>query len=479
MAKQRIDLLLVNPPISLYELYGPLTRAGNTMPTTGLCYLGAMARKAGYRVRLLDAIAQGISFEKTLDLVTSCKPRYLGISSPTIALFSAAELAEVVKEHSPGIVIILGGAHITAVPEDTLRTFSQFDYGILGEGEISLCELIRGLDQGKNGSEIPGVICVRDGMFYQATERDRIADLDTLPYPAWDLLPGFPNDYSPPAHSFRQLPVAPMITSRGCPYKCIFCDRAVFGNRCRFHSANYILNMIEYLIERYKIKEILIYDDTLTLSKKRLTELCEGLIARNTPVSWTCFSRVDQVTKDILRLMRRAGCWQIGYGIESGSSDILKILNKGIDLDKVRSTVNWTRDVGIKTKGFFMIGSFGENKVTVRQTVDFALSLPLDDFQITNFTPFPGSEAFTLAGQYGDFDTDWRKMNMLKFCFVPEGMDVAALDRLQKEAYRRFYLQPKIVASNLGEVIKRPKNIRRLLRGGEAFTKLIFNKHHT
>jgi radical SAM superfamily enzyme YgiQ (UPF0313 family) len=188
--------------------------------------------------------------------------------------------------------------------------------------------------------------------------------------------------------------------------------------------------------------------------------------------TWSSFANVKSISPALLAAARRAGCWQIGYGIESGNQEILDRICKGTTLDEIRQALRHTREAGIRSKGFFMIGNPGETLDTIRETMRFALELPLDDFQITNFTPFPGSRDFATAGRFGWLVRDWEKMNMLKISFIPRGLTADQILRHQKTAYFRFYLRPRIVLSYLAMAFSSPANFLKMCRGGIALMRM-------
>jgi len=189
--------------------------------------------------------------------------------------------------------------------------------------------------------------------------------------------------------------------------------------------------------------------------------------------SWTCLGRVDHVTPENLRLMRRAGCWQISYGIESGSQAILEAIGKRITLEQIRTAVSATRAAGIQAKGFFIVGHPGETAETLRSTIEFALELPLNDISVTMLTPFPGTELYRRAAEFGQFDDDWRKLNLLNAVFVPHGLSVEALLRAQQELTRRFYLRPRVVADYASRLLGNPKMAWGMVKGLGAFLRAV------
>jgi radical SAM superfamily enzyme YgiQ (UPF0313 family) len=243
-----------------------------------------------------------------------------------------------------------------------MERFPAFDIAVVGEGEMSLVELLRALRTGRPLAGVSGLV-IREGEGLRETgRRPFIADLDTLPFPAWDLLEGFPERYLPAPFKVQQLPAATLVTSRGCPNTCIFCDRSVFGSSCHAYSAEYVVRQMVELHRRYGIREFSFEDDTFVTFKVRLKEICERLIDLQLDISWSCLGRVNHVTPENLRLMRQAGCWQISFGIESGSAEVLALINKRVTLDQVHQAVRMSREAGIRPKGFFILGHPGETR---------------------------------------------------------------------------------------------------------------------
>jgi len=327
--------------------------------------------------------------------------------------------------------------------------------------------VFRALLDGGDPGTIPGIVLRRGGGVAETPRSAPIRDLDRLPHPAWDLLPGFPARYRPAAHTYRRLPAAIMFTARGCPEQCVFCDRSVFGNAVRSFSSEYIVDEMESLVRRWGIKDLTIYDDIFPLFKVRLLRVCEMIRQRGLDLTWSCNSRVNFADPETLRAMRAAGCWQIGYGIESGDQEILDRIVKRTRLDDIERAVRMTEEAGIRTKGFFMIGLPGETPETIRRTIAFARRLPLSDYQTCFFTPLPGTAVRTDLARWGALDDDWRKMNLLTPVFVPNGLAREDLVTWAARSYWAFYLRPRIVWRYLARV-RRPEHLTQLFRGAIA-----------
>jgi radical SAM superfamily enzyme YgiQ (UPF0313 family) len=421
-------------------------------------------------VAVVEASARNLDLPSALREVLAFNPDVVGLTATTSEIVRAAELAARIKQARPDILTIVGGCHVTAIPEETLHAFPDFDMAVVGEGEETLVEILRGL---AGGEREPGGIAgtvTRDGATLRRhAPRPLIANLDDLPLPAWDLLEGFPGLFRPSPGRIKRWPCASIVLTRGCPNRCVFCDRSVFGNRCRAYTPAYALNVVKDLYERHGVRELLIEDDTFVISKDRVREFCERLIAERLALSWSCLGRADRVDPGLLGLMKKAGCWHISFGIESGDPDILKTMHKHLDLDQICQAVRWSRESGMRTKGFFIVGFPGETVASLARTKAFACSLPLDDISVMQMTPFPGSELYGLADQAGTFTRDWRRMNVLNTVFVPHGFTREALEQARGDILKAFYLRPGVMWRQGLHALRHPSLIPGILGGFRAF----------
>lgn len=442
------------------------------MPPLGIANLAAVARRAGHEVRILDCEALQLTTVQSAKIILAWKPDYIGLSATTLGIFAAARVARIIKENQRSIKIIVGGPHITSIPEKTMHLFPQFDIGVTGEGEETILDLIDALENNRNLTNVCG-LALRDGKDIIRTERRKyIKNLDDLPFPAYDLFPNLTEVYRPPVFGMYRNPTMSVVLTRGCPAECSFCDRSVFGKVSRVHSVNYILRMWEELHFKYGIKDIMIHDDTLTAFRKLLFELCKKLKERNLNIRWTCNGRVDQMTPDLLKAMKEGGCWEIAYGIESGSQRILDYMKKNIRLQQVKQAIKWTKMANIRSRGFFIFGYPTETKEDIEATIEFMLQLDLDDVHISLFTPFPNTAAYFQALNNGHLNDDWEKMSQWHHVFKPYGLEDGDLGRYLKKAVRNFYLRPRIIGSYFS-LIKEPKHIKSLYSGAKAFFKLM------
>lgn len=440
------NVLIVYPPLSKMERYSSkLGSVGGEQLPLGIYYLASYLRKNGYDVRVCDAEAEKLTLEDILYIIQDYRPSAVGIGSTTVAFHRALELANAVKTLSGDLTVVLGGPHVTSNSDHAL-SFSAFDYGVIGEGEITFLELLNALSAGASVGNIPG-IAFRNaaGQVVKTTPREYIRDLDTLPFPAYDLVKDFAL-YAPPPSNYRTLPVMNIITSRGCPNDCTFCDRNIFGKKYRERSAQNVFDEIRFLHENFHVRELAFVDDTFLINKERVIALFDMIRQAGLNFPWTCMARINNVTYDFLRYLRDNGCWNIAFGIESSDEGILKVIRKNITPERVRVVTDWCHELNIETKGFFIVGHPTETIETIDKTIDFATSLKLDAVVVTINTPIPGSQQYAEAHQYGTLDTtDWAKFNYWRPVFVPFGLSQEILLKKQEEFYLRFYMRPRII----------------------------------
>lgn len=417
------DFVLVNPMLKAAETVGErLEGTASKAAPLGLCDLAAMLRRAGYSVSIVDIPAMEFSDEEALEAVLGQRPRIVGITAVTISVYNAARFAELVKQADPTIITVLGGPHITAVPEETMRLFPVFDVGAIKEGETTVVELAETVRNGGDLRKVNGLL-LRDGdRILHTGEREILMDLDSLPFPAWDLLPPLDKFYRPSTFSYKRLPSSTLITSRGCPAKCIFCDTSVFGDRWRGYSAKRVIAMIKCLMSEYGIRDIQFLDDLFVVNRCRLIEFCKIMVEEKIDVTWSCQARVNGVKPDVLKMMADAGCWQMTYGMESANQEILDVLDKRIKVEQIANAIKWTHEAGMRVKGLFMAGNPLETRETLAKTKRFIEETGIDDVSWAAFTPLPGTAIYKTARQYGTFENDWRRMNLWTPLFVPWGL---------------------------------------------------------
>ncbi|MFA5388664.1 MAG: ChbG/HpnK family deacetylase [Candidatus Omnitrophota bacterium] len=445
-------IVFVNPPLAMARRYGLLWQAGGSEPPLGLCYLAGAVRQKGFDTAIIDAQAAGLDMKGTIKAVMAHRPAYIGITAATMAIKSSYELAREIKKAGHGTKVIIGGCHVSSLPEDTLKNCDFLDAGVIGEGEDTIVELIRALDSGSDLGMVRGVVSRHDGDIRVSPARNRIKDLDSLPYPAFDLLPEIKKFYRLPSQSLSGGRGFSLVSSRGCFGRCLFCDKTVFGDQITMHSAGYITEMIAGLKRNYGITDIMFEDDNFMVSRKRLEDFSGLLKKRRLNIRWSALARIDSVDEGSLRAARSCGCWQVSYGIESGCQRILDLYEKNISANQIKNTIAFTKKAGLKIKCFFMWGNPCEDKRSLRDTAGFIKSLAIDDISISFFTPYYGSRIWKDIGSYGVLDGDTEKMSCFEPVFRPFGVTYDDLVSTRKKALRDFYLRPAIIFSYLRRI---------------------------
>ena len=442
-----MKVLLVQPPI--------IHNAASVTPPLGLAYIGAVLEEKGVEVHCLLADVEHLSIDQIVERVCSVDPDIIGISTTTPSVNISIHLITRIKALLPKIVAIAGGAHATLFPGELLQ--SGFDYIVCGEGEETITDLMKVIDGKLDASHVAGLAYRNQNEIQVNKPRPFIKDLDVLPFPAWHLFPIhlYKSDFKKNDYCL------PIITSRGCPGKCVFCYKGLFGNKFRFRSPENIVEELRYLIKTFHIAEYAILDDNFSTIPRRVFRFCELLHENNVTLPWSLSSgiRVDTASAEMFRALKAAGCYRIGFGVESGNEEILKIIQKNISKDQVRKAVRLAKEAGMEVYCFFMIGNLQETHSTIDDTIQFARELSPDVAQFSVATPFPGSEMYdTLlkegritAGSWDDFDYLSGRNN----CFRHENLSQEEIAQRLKQAYRSFYLHP-------GYFLRRIKSIHSL-----------------
>lgn len=455
-------IVLVYPNITKAERYrGNLGVFGGKQIPLGLFYLAGYLREHGCTVDAIDAEARNMPLERLVAHIREGRFDVLGISTTTVAFHRALELARAVKQALPDLPVVVGGPHVSSQPLHPLQ-FAEFDYAVRNEGEETLLEIVQMLENGSDPAAIRGLVWRRGATPVMNEARPYIQDLDGLPLPAYDLIPDL-SVYSPPPFNYRKRPTANIITSRGCPNECTFCENTTFGRKVRMRSAASIVDEIEFLMSRHGVREIAFVDDTFTVRPQRIYEIFDLAARRGLKFPWSCMSRVNTVDEKLLRYMRANGCWYVSFGIESGDEDVLKVIRKNIKLPDVERVIDVSSRIGLRTKGFFIVGHPKETVATIDKTIDFARRLKLDHVVVTVNTPMPGTVQFEQAREYGSLDdSSWAAFNYWRPVFVPRGMTAEQLLEKHVEFLHRFYLRPRLLLHHGWTLAKDPNTVVQL-----------------
>ena len=439
----KMKTLLVHPHGSNWMGAGKdITTIFNLMPPLGLLSIAAFLRARGKDVEVMDCYGAPAGIERHAMDIVSRNPDVVGFSCTTSSFLEGYAIASRVKELKPHVRIVFGGAHACSSGASLLDSFPAVDYLVIGEGELTFAELVS--SGFRNVESIPGIGLRRGGKGVLSSARENIPDLDSLPFPAYNLLPDFPRRYNLPLFSYPRAPNTSIISSRGCPYQCSYCDRSVFKRGFRFNSPDYIVEHLRFLHRDFGVRHVFFYDDLFTFDRKRVERFCVLMKEKRVPVTYNCIARLEHVDAELVSLLKRSGCWQVNFGIESGDEEILSRHRKMYDLGEVARKLRMVRDSGMRVKGLFMMGFPGETEQSVRRTIDYALSLPLDEVNVTKFTPFPGAPVYRTIRDFGEFTEDWPSMNCMNFVFVPHGMTRERLEELYNEFIRAFYRRTRI-----------------------------------
>ena len=363
----------------------------------GLMYIAAVLEKSAYKTEILEAfmtddpfkkegntISVGMPFDQIKQQIQERKPDIVGIAGPfTCQIEHALKISSLVKDVDSSILTVVGGPHVTVMPKEFLDVAKNVDIAVIGEGEYSMLEIAQHFEGKKQLKEILGIAYRQNGEVIVNSPRPFITDLDELPYPAYDHV-NMEQYLSPKKigyRSFRNRAIS-MITSRGCPYNCCFCSVHLhMGREFRANSANYVLNHIQYVTEKFKVKNIFFEDDNLTFDLARFEAICDGLIEKKIKIGWETPNgvRADCLNLNLLQKMKKSGCQSVFFGVESGDQQILSnVICKSLDLNRVLEVAKICKDIGLKTGGFYIIGFPGEKKENMQRTVDFALKLKRD-----------------------------------------------------------------------------------------------------
>jgi len=470
-----MKILLINPPtLAALDPALPkiLQEKEDPMPPLGLMYVAAyLKRESDCSVKILDCQVEQISHHDLIQKIKEENPDFVGLTVMTFSLLAVLKTIKIIKKVDPSIKVILGGPHIHIYPHETL-SFDEVDFVVLGEGEATFCELLSVLKNNGDLYRVKG-IGFKEGKKTIVNElHELITDLDSLP---------FPNRYELSYKKYvsalsERSPVTTMFTSRGCPFRCVFCNRPNLGKVFRWRSAQNVVDEIEECC-KVGIREILIYDDTFTVNRQRVVDICENILERKLDIYWDVRARVDTVDYELLKLMAKAGCRRIHFGVEAGTQKVIDALRKGITLEKVEIAFASAKKASIRTLAYFMIGSPSETKEDILETIKFAKKLDPDFAHFSITAPYPATELYAEGLKSGLLPFDYWK----KFAENPsddfepmvwtENLTKKELESLNKRAYRSFYWRPKYILKTLKN-IKSPEDFIRKAGAGLKILKI-------
>jgi anaerobic magnesium-protoporphyrin IX monomethyl ester cyclase len=469
-SKMKITLVQPSMKVGRREFYG-------VAPPLGLCYIAAVLERSGHKVNIIDGMVEGSTLYEDnfrrigmpvvglASRIQERDPDIIGISCMYSFMWEdVSRLSAILRDIMPDTLQVLGGFHPSALPEYSLKN-SSADCVIVGEGEETFRELADSYSGSRHFSDIPGMAFKNNGSIVLNPPRPHILNLDSIPFPARHLInmeKYIQTGKAPGSQKNRRFTT--MLTSRGCPNNCVFCSiKTVWGQKWRPRSPENVVNEIEELVKRYRIKEIHFIDDNISLDKKRMADICELIIGRDLDISWTTPNgvAVNTLDRELLYKMKRSGCYQLAFGIESGNEHVLRrIIRKPLSLSRTRDVIRYAKDAGIWTHGFFVIGFPGETGGMIKDTLGFAQGSGLDSAFFSIATPFPGTELYRLMFGDGMKLDDFSKLRNMDAVTGTGNFTREELVDIQKRLIRDFYMFRFRKEMRPNSILHRLKNIR-------------------
>jgi len=462
-----MKILLINPISDEYQLAYCYQRLMAPVPPMGLCYIGAVLEQQHHQVYIIDQYAYKMTNSALIKSIHTIRPDIIGFSCLTPCINNIKTLSSKIRSIYPHIKIILGNLHATIFAEDILNERIA-DIIVRGEGELATAEIVSAVDKNQDISSIRGISYFNHGCIHHNEDRTDIADLDSLPYPSWDLLDW--NYYKRSPMLGLNEPAVPIRASRGCCYSCIFCAQGKIHKSFRRRNIGSVIDEIEFVYEKNKIRNFVFCDSFFPHSDEGAELFCDGIVSRglHKKIKWFTELRSDGIRPDLLKKMKESGLYLIMFGFESGNQKILDSMNKRTKIEQAIKTMGIIKNEKILTLGFFMLGMPGETVESCKDTIAFSKKLDCDFAKFNIVIPYPGTE---LYDKYKDkinprcgFDdfTSWNGWILGKrnLPFIPQGMTQEKLFKMQALGMFSYYVRPRIIIRwmklntlNIGEMI--------------------------
>lgn len=453
-----------------------VNRLAVSQPPIGLLSIASVLRDAGHEVTFFDAAHNNnVTNDSWVKKITALSPDMVGFSAITAGFPDAYDMCSCLKKALPQVITVFGGVHASWGRDQLLKDYPDIDCLIAGEGEYAFRDLANGVKK----STIAGLYFREGDLIKSGPEqtKERLCEMDDLPFPAYDLVEGFPREYNPTLFSYPKYPAASIISSRGCVFKCSFCDRSVYHNSFRWNSPEYTFRLIKWLNEKFDVKHFMFYDDLFTVNQSRVSKLCGLIRESKLKISYNCIIRIGHVSEELISELKSSGCFMVHVGIESGDQKVLDSHKDGLSLDIIRRDVDRLHAAGLWVKGLFMMGFPGETEESIKKTIDFASSLPLKDGNLTAFTPYPGAPIYHEIPELGTFDPspeNWANLDCEKFVFIAKsGPDKEVLEKYYKEFYSKFYNRPFMRKVYRAMLFKSPHSYWRLIKNLPTFLRYV------
>lgn len=432
-------------------------------PPIMLGYATAICKQAGHKVDLIDSPALEIDENETIARLAKLKPSYIVMLTSTASVISDGELAKKISKKTGGKTVAVG-VHATAVPEDTLM--QGFDIVARGEYDYT----IKDLAEGKKLEAVEGISFKKGKSFIHNKARGLIRNLDELPFPAREFLPN-EQYYS----ALYKNPFTFILAGRGCPHQCIFCagPQLMSGRGYRMRSPENVVEELKHLKKNFKFKSVLFNDDTLNVNKKYLLQLCDLIVKEKINIPWVAYSRVDSVDREIAEAMKKAGCFLVKVGFESGCDELLLSMKKGTraTTEQARKATKFFKEAGIQIHGTFVFGMPGETVETIKKTIGFAKELDLDFVQFSIAQPYPGTEFYNYLEKNGLFKfKDWSEYLDEDGCIQPifeyPNLSREEMEHWIKQAYKQYYIRPHYILKAIRQRLTNWNLLKTSLRSG-------------
>ena len=491
-----MNILMLNPPFkgrfSREQRSPAITKSGTLYYPMWLAYATGMLEQENFNVKLIDAPASGINEQEVIKIASEFKPSLIVIDTSTPSIYNDIRIGEKLKQlatlnsqlSTP--VIALVGPHVSATSDETLKYSSNIDIVCRGEYDYTIKNIAQNIEQGESFDKINGISfrkngSPRSGEIIHNPPQEFIEDLDALPFVSKIYKSHL--DHTQYFYGHSRHPIVTIIGGRGCPYRCTYCvyPQVFSGRKVRYRSVENVVDELEFITSEFKpLREIMFEDDTLALSRLRCKNFCEEILKRNIRIKWSANSRAD-VDFDILKLMHKAGCRLLCVGFESGNQNILDSMRKGISLETMRQFASDAKKAGVLIHGCFLVGNPGETKNTMLKTLEFAKQLNTDTAQFFPIMVYPGTEAYERAKKSGHLRTtdysDWLTPEGLHNCVVDsENLSSEKLVEFCNYARREFYLRPRYLAKKSIQVIKNPREAKRIFKSFKTSFKHLVQK---
>ena len=439
----KTKVALINTPLLEGVAHHPL------FPPIGLAYLAAVLEQNDFEVRVMDCPVCEIDHEKLKADLASFEPTLIGVGSMTPTIESALKSARVAKEACPDAKVVIGGPHATFMDRETLAEEPATDIVVRGEGEETLLEIMQQLPSLPKLEDVKGITFRKNGQIIRTPDRPFIQNLDALPRPAYKYIP---------IEKYRIMGkrLLPIMTSRGCPFQCSFCAASqLFGAGFRGRSPKNVLDELEWLRDEYGAEGIAFQDDTLTFNRKRIMDICDGIIDRKIHLPWGCGTRADVVTEEILDKMQKAHCNEVCFGVESGCQEMRDALKKRVSTEQIENAIKWAKAAGIFVTVSVILGYPGETRKTLQQTLDFVRKVEPDDVWLCHATPYPGTELRALVESNGwKMSEDWTLYNTMHPIFEDPLLPAKEIAEMRKNFYDKFYSPQYVLRQALKGYLK-------------------------